>query len=33
MSEEDKEKFDEERKEIRAELEKFAKDTDEKLSH
>ena len=33
MSEEDKEKFDEERKEIRAELDKFAKDTAEKLSH
>ena len=32
MSEEDKEKFDEERKEIRAELDKFAKDTAEKLS-
>jgi hypothetical protein len=32
MSEEDKEKFDEERKEIRAELDKFAKNTAEKLS-
>ena len=32
MSEEDKEKFDEERKEIKAELDKFAKDTAEKLS-
>ena len=32
MSEEDKEKFDVERKEIRAELDKFAKSTAEKLS-
>ncbi len=33
MSDEEKEKFDEERKGIRAELEKFAKETAEKLSN